>query len=210
METKKYCPECGHEFKQGESDFNYDTADTVCTCPECGWEGAAPLDDEEEEGEEPLHEAMVIEARRTDYSVDQVLSSRSCMTVGNSSRCSRRTTRTTPRPLCSATTTATLTGRCRKAASSSGNSDRFNGIAFDTQGAGGSETVRLSFFHKFPAPESGTETPKTPGKTFPVKSRRDFWINPDLFPGFIFRFSPAAYVRHDTRIFASYSKQRNP
>lgn len=82
METKKYCPECGHEFKQGESDFNYDTADTVCTCPECGWEGAAPLDDEEEEGEEPLHEAMVIEARRTDYSVDQVLSSRSCMTVG--------------------------------------------------------------------------------------------------------------------------------
>lgn len=84
METKKYCPECGHEFKQGESDFNYGTGDTVYTCPECGWEGAAPLDDEEED--EPLHEAMVIEARRTDYSVDQVLANRNCMTVGELKR----------------------------------------------------------------------------------------------------------------------------
>lgn len=81
MESKKYCPECGHEFKQGESDYNYETADTVYTCPECGWQGTAP-DDEDDEEDEPLHEVMVIEARRTDYSVDQVLSNRSCMTVG--------------------------------------------------------------------------------------------------------------------------------
>lgn len=79
MEPKMYCPECGHEFKQGESDYIYETGDTVCTCPECGWEGAAPLDDEENETPQ---EVMVIEARRTDYSIDQVLSNRNCMTIG--------------------------------------------------------------------------------------------------------------------------------
>ena len=129
MESKKYCPECGHEFKQGESDFNYATADTVYTCPECEWEGISPLDaDIIKDGlEERLSEgyavteddiddvvraieyceeyneaidmvaqeieksvgeddepsmAMVIEVRRTDYSVDQVLSNHNCMTVG--------------------------------------------------------------------------------------------------------------------------------
>jgi hypothetical protein len=139
MKPKKYCPECGHEFKQGESDFNYGT---VYTCPECEWEGTAPLDsdiikydledelgegytvtkddiddvvqttaycedydeaietvanrmkknsgpqeDEYEEGEDDMpEEAMVIEARRTDYSIDQVLSNRNCMTVGELKR----------------------------------------------------------------------------------------------------------------------------
>ena len=142
MEPKKYCPKCGHEFKQGESDFNYESGDTVYTCPECEWEGAAPLDsdiikddleaelgegytvkkddiddvvqttaycedydeaietvanrmrnnggpqeeDEEDEEDDMPEEAMVIEARRTDYSIDQVLSNRNCMTVGELKR----------------------------------------------------------------------------------------------------------------------------
>lgn len=85
MESKKYCPECGHEFKQGESEYNYDTADTVYTCPECGWQGTEPDDEDDEEDEVP-QEAMVIEARRTDYSVDQVLSNRNCMTIGELKR----------------------------------------------------------------------------------------------------------------------------
>ena len=36
---KHYCPECGHEFEQGEYDYNYDSGLLDYTCPECGWEG---------------------------------------------------------------------------------------------------------------------------------------------------------------------------
>lgn len=39
MEQKYYCPECGHEFVQGESNYNYDTAKLDFHCPECDWEG---------------------------------------------------------------------------------------------------------------------------------------------------------------------------
>jgi DNA-directed RNA polymerase subunit RPC12/RpoP len=34
-----YCPECGHEFVQGEWNYNYDTANLDFECPECGWYG---------------------------------------------------------------------------------------------------------------------------------------------------------------------------
>lgn len=33
------CPKCGHVFKQGEYNYNYDTANTDFVCPECDWEG---------------------------------------------------------------------------------------------------------------------------------------------------------------------------
>lgn len=33
------CPNCGHVFKQGEWDFNYDSALLDFVCPECDWEG---------------------------------------------------------------------------------------------------------------------------------------------------------------------------
>ena len=39
MNEKKYCPECGHEFEQGEYDYNYETSNTDYECPECGWCG---------------------------------------------------------------------------------------------------------------------------------------------------------------------------
>lgn len=39
MEEKKYCPICGHEFVQGESNYNYETAYTDYHCPDCDWEG---------------------------------------------------------------------------------------------------------------------------------------------------------------------------
>ena len=39
MEEKYICPHCGHEFEQGEYDYNYDTALLDFVCPECGWEG---------------------------------------------------------------------------------------------------------------------------------------------------------------------------
>lgn len=39
MEEKKYCPFCGHEFVQGESNYNYETANTDYHCPDCDWEG---------------------------------------------------------------------------------------------------------------------------------------------------------------------------
>ena len=137
MEKKMYCPECGHEFKQGESEFNYETGNTDYACPKCKWEGTDPLDydkikedleerlgegrtvtdddvenlvrateyceeyneaidmvareieksageddDEDEYEDDEPSAVMVIEVRRTDYSVDQVLSNHNCMTVG--------------------------------------------------------------------------------------------------------------------------------
>lgn len=33
------CPKCGHVFKQGEYNYNYDTGNTDFVCPECDWEG---------------------------------------------------------------------------------------------------------------------------------------------------------------------------
>lgn len=33
------CPKCGHVFKQGEYEYNYDTAKLDFVCPECDWEG---------------------------------------------------------------------------------------------------------------------------------------------------------------------------
>lgn len=33
------CPKCGHVFKQGEYNYNYDTAKLDFVCPECDWEG---------------------------------------------------------------------------------------------------------------------------------------------------------------------------
>lgn len=33
------CPKCGHVFKQGEYNYNYDTAHLEFECPECDWEG---------------------------------------------------------------------------------------------------------------------------------------------------------------------------
>lgn len=39
MEEKKFCPHCGHQFVQGESNYNYDTANTDYHCPNCDWEG---------------------------------------------------------------------------------------------------------------------------------------------------------------------------
>ena len=39
METKYYCPICGHEFVQGEMNYNYETGKLDFVCPECEWEG---------------------------------------------------------------------------------------------------------------------------------------------------------------------------
>lgn len=36
---KYICPDCGHEFEQGESNYNYDTGYLDFECPECGWYG---------------------------------------------------------------------------------------------------------------------------------------------------------------------------
>lgn len=33
------CPKCGHVFKQGEYEYNYDTGHTDFVCPECDWQG---------------------------------------------------------------------------------------------------------------------------------------------------------------------------
>ena len=33
------CPKCGHVFKQGEYEYNYDTGNTDFVCPECDWQG---------------------------------------------------------------------------------------------------------------------------------------------------------------------------
>lgn len=51
MDSKYFCPSCGHEFQQGEWDYDYETARLVFVCPECDWEGdenEVENDDEEE------------------------------------------------------------------------------------------------------------------------------------------------------------------
>lgn len=39
MSTKYYCPECGLEFRQGDWNYNYETANLDFKCPCCGWTG---------------------------------------------------------------------------------------------------------------------------------------------------------------------------
>ena len=48
MKVKYYCPLCGHEFEQGEYEYNYETAHTDFHCPFCDWEGNETLVDDEE------------------------------------------------------------------------------------------------------------------------------------------------------------------
>lgn len=38
-DIKYICPECGHEFQQGEWNYNYDTAQLDFECPFCEWQG---------------------------------------------------------------------------------------------------------------------------------------------------------------------------
>ena len=39
MKTIYICPKCGHEFEQGEWNYNYDHANLEFECPECDWTG---------------------------------------------------------------------------------------------------------------------------------------------------------------------------
>lgn len=72
MEEKKYCPNCGHEFVQGESNFNYETGNTDYHCTHCEWEGTqfnimtldGVLDDLEDEKEK--HELDGVEISTED------------------------------------------------------------------------------------------------------------------------------------------------
>lgn len=49
MKTTYICPDCGHEFQQGEYDYNYDYANLEFECPHCGWEGTDSNVDTDEE-----------------------------------------------------------------------------------------------------------------------------------------------------------------
>lgn len=58
------CPKCGHVFKQGEYDYNYDTAHLDFVCSECDWQGNEQEviwgneegEEEEKDGEEGKEE----------------------------------------------------------------------------------------------------------------------------------------------------------
>ena len=53
MNTTTYiCPDCGHEFQQGEYDYNYDFGNLEFECPDCGWCGTdsqVETDDDEDD-----------------------------------------------------------------------------------------------------------------------------------------------------------------
>lgn len=51
-EEKYFCPHCGHQFEQGESNYNYDTALLDFECNECGWEGNETQLEREDEDED--------------------------------------------------------------------------------------------------------------------------------------------------------------
>lgn len=74
MEEKKYCPKCGHEFVQGESDYNYETGDTVYTCPECDWEGTSALDRDriKDDLAEELGEELEVEEKDIDHVLETI------------------------------------------------------------------------------------------------------------------------------------------
>lgn len=104
MNEKKFCPKCGHEFEQGEYNYNYDSALLDYTCPECGWEGteeyvididraSMDLHDEQDryelEGveltEEDSERVLLLYANGTDYddAIAEVLSGiRECLDEG--------------------------------------------------------------------------------------------------------------------------------
>lgn len=45
MSEKRYCPECGEELN---SEYIYETGDTLYTCPNCDWEGGYGETEDEE------------------------------------------------------------------------------------------------------------------------------------------------------------------
>ena len=47
-----YCPECGHEFVQGEYNYNYDSGCLDFECPECDWQGTDLMVDHDDEDDE--------------------------------------------------------------------------------------------------------------------------------------------------------------
>lgn len=49
MNTIYICPDCEHEFVQGEYDYNYDYATLDFECPVCGWTGTDHTVETEEE-----------------------------------------------------------------------------------------------------------------------------------------------------------------
>ena len=46
------CPKCGHEFEQGEYNYNYDFGNLEFECPECDWKGTEDMVDIDEDEEE--------------------------------------------------------------------------------------------------------------------------------------------------------------
>ena len=51
------CPNCGHEFVQGESNYNYDFGVLEFDCPECGWNGTDKMLDNDED-ESPYNDII--------------------------------------------------------------------------------------------------------------------------------------------------------
>ena len=52
MDTIYICPNCGHEFEQGEYDYNYDYGTLEFACPDCGWyetDSEVKTDDDDDE-----------------------------------------------------------------------------------------------------------------------------------------------------------------
>lgn len=44
--NRTYCPECGTRLKQGDRDYNYESGITDYTCPNCGWGGIEPINED--------------------------------------------------------------------------------------------------------------------------------------------------------------------
>jgi DNA-directed RNA polymerase subunit RPC12/RpoP len=54
MDTIYICPDCGHEFQQGEYGYDYDYNVLEFECPHCGWYGTdstVETDDDEDDDE---------------------------------------------------------------------------------------------------------------------------------------------------------------
>lgn len=65
MDTNRtFCPICGHKFKQGEYNFNYDTALIDYTCHNCDWEGNSVINAEKVEND--LYDKL------SDYDLDEI------------------------------------------------------------------------------------------------------------------------------------------
>jgi hypothetical protein len=51
MENRYFCPDCGHAFKEGEWEYNYNTGKLYFVCPDCDFSGTEVINNSKVEND---------------------------------------------------------------------------------------------------------------------------------------------------------------